>query len=111
MVTVMKASRLKTKIEIYRPSKASDGFGEEVKTYTKIAEEFAGVEPISAKEAFGGGQIYSEVDTKIILRTDTVIALRDKAVDMITGFSYIVKSSPIKFADGSGVELLAKYYD
>lgn len=53
--------RLRHKGEIQQESKGRDAFGGETVTWTKVADAWAEVRPVSAKELLSGAQITQDV--------------------------------------------------
>lgn len=64
----MRAGRLRHRVVLERATDGTDAYGDQVPTWAKIAEVWAGIEPLSGREYLSAAHLQADVSTRIVLR-------------------------------------------
>ena len=90
------AQELNTKVELQRRTITEDAYGQQIETWTKLADMFAKVEPLVGREYIAGGAEASEVKLKVTIRFYAGLTATDRVV--IGGDAFeIVDAQNIRF--------------
>ncbi len=76
----MQAGKLRHRIELQTRTITKDSYGQEIETWTKLADVWASVNPLRGREFFTAMQEHSDLDHRIIVRHKSVITTVNRAV-------------------------------
>lgn len=74
----MQAGKLRHRVELQRASIAPDSHGDQVKTWSTLAEAWASIEQLSGREFLQASQVASDVTVRIRIRGRSDITLTPK---------------------------------
>lgn len=64
----MQAGRLRHRVTIQEPVSATNGYNETITTWSRVAEVWASVEPLSGREFFAAEHQQSEISHRVVMR-------------------------------------------
>lgn len=105
----MKAGRLRHRVELQSATETADSYGEPTFTWSTYAHRWASVEPLQGRELFTAQQVNPEVNIRVRLRHDEVLADLTPKHRLVFGSRTLEIDSVIRPDErGREVQLLCK---
>jgi SPP1 family predicted phage head-tail adaptor len=95
----MEAGKLRQRVTVQSPTGTQDAVGERTTTWSDVAEVWASVEPITAREQFLAGQMQASTTHRIRLRYAAALAAMDGSWRVLLGARVFVLTGPPRNID------------
>ena len=76
----MQVGKLRHKVELKHLSQTQNTYGEPVDTWTKYADVWASIEPLSGRELLLAQQVNAELTLRVIIRYHSAMVVTDRII-------------------------------